>query len=238
MAYIPTYRASGTTSTGSATAPPTDYPPGLVAGDIIFLPVVIKYPGATVTPPAGFTLFFTYTGGVGVAGDDTGDVILSLYYKISDGTESGSVSFSITGANIAVCRMFAIYDTNYPRVAWDFKAVMKVWSTNSTAVSVTFDSATDVRSDDLLFIIAGFNSDNATYTGYTITITGATVGLKNQRASIGTGGGNDCRLQVITAPVTAGPANDIATYSQTGTVAGPAGPIVLLRVRSRRRRTP
>lgn len=241
MGYLATYLDTGSSTTASATAPATDYPPGLVAGARIWIVVLLKYPGATITSvPAGFVLLTSATGGSGAAGDDSGNVDLYIYQKISDGTETGAITVNISGANIAVIRTYAFYDLNFPRVSFDIKIVSKAFATpNQTAISVTMTDDMDLRPDDLLFMVFGMNTDAATMSAYTFTQTGATFGVRSQKGSVGTSGGNDLRFNIVTCNVATGTVNGPTTYSQTGSVGvanGPCGPVIIIRIRARRRR--
>src|SRR4030066_573591 len=83
MAAQVTYQNAGTGS-GTTANPTPAYPTGLVSGDLIVLQVTVRDIATTPSTPGGFTL--------GFGPDSTGTGRQWLYYKISNGTETGTIT--------------------------------------------------------------------------------------------------------------------------------------------------
>src|SRR3982750_4732209 len=86
-----------TSSNGTPAAVPLPTTVGISAGDILIMPIILKYPpdSAPVGPPTGWS---SITGGEGIGGTnpatptaDKGRTLATVYYKVADGSESGTV---------------------------------------------------------------------------------------------------------------------------------------------------
>src|ERR1041385_2007993 len=99
--------ATGTTSLSVA------YPTGIVAGDLLVLPISSKYPTNGPVTPTGWTLLpdAQASGGHGSSGTNTGNVYMTVFFKVADGTESGNLSVSIPSGNAAMARMYRYTST-------------------------------------------------------------------------------------------------------------------------------
>jgi hypothetical protein len=93
----------GTAASGSITA---TYPASLASGDLIVLFVTMKPTttgsgNSSVTTPSGFTSIGTIFGSSqgSTSGSDLGDVNIFAFCKQSNGTETGTLSVSTSGAN-------------------------------------------------------------------------------------------------------------------------------------------
>jgi MSHA biogenesis protein MshQ len=238
--YIPTYGSIGG-GVASGSAPTWEYPVGVTAGMILVGILVHRYSAATVSVPSDWTLLGSLGGGAGVNADDSGEVVLSVYYKRALGTETGSVSITLTGGNIAIGRMMSFSDANYPRMAWNINAYFKAFNTGgTTAWSITTNENVRLRDNDMVIVAKGINTDTPTFSAYTYTATGATFGARSQRSSTSTTGGNDARINLITGSVASGVVNTPFTYNDTAsasTANGPTGVTAVIVLRSRRRRT-
>ncbi|MHA1389299.1 MAG: hypothetical protein ACTSR9_12770 [Candidatus Thorarchaeota archaeon] len=116
------------------------YPSGLLSGDLIILQVMVRDTSNTPATPAGFTLLFG-------ADSNTGDAKQWLYYRFSDGTESGSVVVSIGGASTRMGRMYAFRnvastswytDTDYGAGTTDIVYANDVTTTIDKGLAVAF----------------------------------------------------------------------------------------------------
>ena len=231
----PTFVASGTATSNSTASITPDWPAGLAAGDYVILEVVHKYEDRTVSNPSGFTLLGSHTGGAGTAGVDTGNLKILVYGKEADGTESGTFTVSTTGGT-ASCLFGRTYALR--------KAGGTTWSVGTAAIgadnspgtlcSFTFDTDPGIVADDLCCVAWAVNSDAYTHGTHTFAATGLTVGTVSSRGNAAVTAGNNLRAGLVTAPITAGPATDVATYTNTASSSGasaPAGAAILLRLR-------
>lgn len=104
MAIIPvdTGVAAGTTS---IVLPVWSSAPGIVVPNRICFIVVANKLSTTIPDlPTGFTAAGNYTlsGGGGTNGEDDGPTRITIFYRVHDGTESGSVTVTIPSGNSAV----------------------------------------------------------------------------------------------------------------------------------------
>jgi hypothetical protein len=90
---------SAGTGFGVTGNPTPAYPTGLQAKDLILLQVTVRDLTNTPTTPTGFTLLY--------GPDSTGTGRQWIYYKISDGTEAGTITVTISGSNCRMARMYA-----------------------------------------------------------------------------------------------------------------------------------
>src|SRR4051812_24340143 len=90
---------TATIATGSGTAPTPGYPAGITAGQLLVCFLVSKY--GAVTTPSGWTLPTNgkFTGGNPAAQlTDSGDATFTVFYKIADGTETGTLTITIAAS--------------------------------------------------------------------------------------------------------------------------------------------
>ena len=92
------YIAAGTGS-GTTGNPTPAYPSGLQANDLILLQVTVRDTSTTPTTPSGFTLLY--------GPDSTTTGRQWIYYRFSNGTESGTITVSIGGSTCKIARMYA-----------------------------------------------------------------------------------------------------------------------------------
>jgi len=223
-------QGSGVTGSTSLAVP---YPVLPDPGELFLLSVVNKYPTNGPATPAGFTLVGQASGGAGSAGDDSGTVYMTVFAKVSDGTETGNVTVTITGGNSAVGRM-ARYEKD-PTKNWDVAAVGAAVNAATASWSVALPSNPGIDAGDFIVAYTGINSDAYTASAHAITAAGVSAwGTVTQRNDFGTGFGNDCRFTQSEHPVTTGTASGVPTYSMTesGTAGNaPAGCVLLVRLR-------
>ncbi len=87
---------SGSGTTGN---PTPSYPTGLQANDLILLQVTVRDTVTTPTIPSGFTLLY--------GPDSTGIGRQWIYYRISDGTQTGTITVTIGNSTVKIARMYA-----------------------------------------------------------------------------------------------------------------------------------
>lgn len=100
---MPSLFAAGAEAESAASPPSIDvpYPTGLANNDVLFAQIYSRNTISTIgSPPAGWTLLF---------GPDTGGSTFRqwIYYKFSDGTETGTETWSISGAALFMGKMYA-----------------------------------------------------------------------------------------------------------------------------------
>jgi len=221
---------AGANGTSSVILP---YPTSISAGDLLVATIVNKYPANAPATPTDWTLLAAARkqGGNGTNGPDRGQVFMSVFYKIATGSESGSLTFTITSGNSSRGRMF-----RYTRggTGWDIAATGGAENTVSLTWDVTMDADPGITSGDVLLACTAVNGDAVLYSSPSLTAAGATIGSGTEREEAGTGGGQDCKLYVVQFSCTAGTATAAAQYTHTnGSSAAntPAGATVLFRMR-------
>ena len=175
------------------------------AGDAIVWATACKYPPVTPPAPTGLSLIaHAVAVAGGAAGADTGNVTASAFFREANGTEDAATeTISVPDGNSIISRSVA-----YSRsggTGWAIASAAGEQTTSSNTWDVTTGSI-DLAAGDMLLICTAKNSDNdLTHSGHTVTATGITFGSPVQRmAPVGTTNGDDCALEIVEVPVTAG----------------------------------
>jgi hypothetical protein len=220
--------ATGTTPLSVA------YPTSISAGDLLILFVANKYPTNGPSLPGGFFAPSgnQYSRGGGTPGADTGDVYITVYLRIADGTETGSVSVTVTGANTSIGRMFRY--TKSATSTWGYACAGGSDNAAGTSWSVTAGSDPGVTANDMVVVGSGICGNTDTATAELITQTGVTFGAMVERQDSGSNTGDDISMWVTEHPVSSGTGSVAPVY--TATVAGTgsataAGASLFLRLR-------
>jgi hypothetical protein len=199
----------------------------------MLLVIASKYPTNSPTTPAGWTLLGQATGGAGASGVDTGNVYCTVYYKDSDGTESGTLTVSLPSGNV-LCPKILSY-TKAAGTVWDIAfATGAVNAGGTTAWSVTAGSDPGFRIGDRCIAVNAINSDAYTYTGHAISIPGVTTNTASERTDAGTSFGDDVYTYACDFNCSAGTSSGNAVFTATasGSAAdAPAGATVFVRLR-------
>jgi len=232
---VPTVVGSGTATSNTGNSITPNWPAGLAAGDYVILEVAQKYENRTVSTPSGFTFLGSHTGGAGAAGVDTGNIKILVYGKEADGTESGTFTVSSTGGTASTFfgRTFAFRKSG--GTTWSVgTAAIGADNSPGTLCSFTFDADPGIDTDDLCCVAWAVNSDAYTHGTHTFAATGLTVGAVSVPGNDAVTAGNNLRAGFVKAPITAGPASAVATYTNTASSSGasaPAGAAILVRLR-------
>ncbi len=227
------YSSVGTASAGTTSTTPS-YPAVITAGDLLVLYVINKYPTAGPATPSNWNLIGQATGGAGVSGSDSGNVYCTAFYRIADGTETGTVTVTVAGGN-----------SIYSRIARYTKAAAEAWSVSTpsygscalatTSWSVTGNVTLDVAALDVVVAVSGVNADTYTYTAEVVTIPGVVMGASAERIDQGTTLGDDCHFVLSDHAVTSGTPSGVPVYTMTasGSSVGvsPAGATLMFRLR-------
>lgn len=219
------FGAIGTGANGSTTVAPS-YPAGITAGQLL-LCVVTSGATNSETPntPSGWTLLATGASTDGTFGLDTGPRRATVFGKIADGTESGTLTVSITNGNS--CRGTISLFTSSTGKGWLLRASGADDSTSGTGVSMTF-GAMDWKVGDVVLVATGQRVDSATASGQGLTATGITFGTRTNRATTAVTTGNDHRHIVDTwAATTGGTGSQAATWAYTASAAVSAGGVLV-----------
>lgn len=227
------FRLSGTFASG-ATSIAVPFPATPVSGELFVLTVANKYPANSPSTPAGWTLAGQGSGGQGVPGPSSGTCLSSVYYKISDGTESGNLTVTITSGNTGIARMFAYSKTGG---TWDVAVSNGADNTAGTDWSATAAADPGAIAGDFYLACSAINGANGSsiWSTQAITQSGITVwGTVAERQDSGTGTGDDVSLVVSEHPVTTGTSSAAPVFTMTASTSGadwPAGNTVFLRLR-------
>lgn len=223
------YVTSGGLVNGTTTVA-VGYPGSIAAGDLLLLCAVNKYSAYTSAPPSGFTLLKERVAGSGGTGVDAGNTRTAVWYRIADGTETGSVSVTkatetgtVISAMMLLCRRTAGYQ-------WD--VIGESGSSNSGTTSWTAVGSNDIgiRSGDLVFAVSGVNTDGGTWSSHAMSATGATFGAATERNDVGTSNGHDVKLVISEHPCTAGESTTFPTYTATCSTGTPDGGTIFVRI--------
>lgn len=231
---FPMFVASGTASSGSTSCAPA-YPTDLLAGDLLFLIVVNKYPLNKPTDPNGWTLGVQKSGGAGAAGADSGNVFVTAYWKVADGTETGNETINVTSGNSTLARIFGfrkVEGANWmPPIFASGES-----ATPDTAWSATMTAAWELRFGDMVAAWSGQNTD--AYTNSVERVAHGSAKFQNnaERTDNPATAGDDVRMVTSTHEVLTGNETAISTYTMTAAGSdanSPAGVTVLARLRMR-----
>lgn len=222
--------ASGTTSITPG------YPANISTGQFLLLAVVNKYPANGPATPAGWTFLAAAqaSGGSGAAGVDTGNVFITVFYKVSDGTETGTETVTIASGNSSYGKIFRYSGAaNGDPIPVQVTAVNGTDNTAGTAWSIV-TGAVEIHAGDMVIACSGINTDAYTYSAEAFSQTGTTFGTVNEFWDSNTLQGDDCGLVVADVLVSSGSGTGALTYTMTasGTATNrPAGATVVFVLR-------
>lgn len=223
IAYVDAGTGAAGSTSGTAVQPAT-----VNAGDLLLLRIVNKYPANGPSTPTGFTLLLQATGGGGSAGVDSGQVYMTVYYRIADGSEDGAnIGITVTSGHCfhaAIARFSKAADKS-----WNLVAASGTDDTNGTGYSATATTDPGVTTGDLIASCTGLNG-NRTISATDLAATGATFGTDTERSDTGTTTGDDAGNKMVTTPVSSGTASGNMTITHTISSAA-SGPTVFTRLR-------
>jgi len=222
-----TFGAIGTGANGSTTVAPT-YPTGITSGQYL---VAVITSGATnsetpTAPDGTWTQLATGASTDGTYGVDTGPRRVTAFGRLADGTETGTVTFSIT--NGGTCRGTISRFSRSGTGTWQVTGQGANDSTSGTGVSMTFASM-NWNTGDATLVAVGQRVDGATQSAQSLTASGVTFGALTNRATNAVTTGNDHRHVVDTFAAVTGTSNvDAApTWAYTASAAVSAGGVVV-----------
>lgn len=173
---------SGTDATGT-TSLSCGYPANLKAGDLLLLAVANKYPSNGPSTPFGWTLVGQYDSTGHSPGADDGNTRTTVFSKVATGSESGSLTVTLTSANVSVGQMFAYRGA----VAWDVAAATGAYSNyeSAAAYGVSGSLAFDKSVDSILFSVVALNTDASSATS---SVQSSFFDAEDQGSTFGDGG--------------------------------------------------
>jgi hypothetical protein len=218
--------------------------PAGVSGDILFLLILSKYPtDSDPAVPAGWT---SMTNGQGTGGTqptttvaDTGKTTASIFYKIMDGTESGNLEVSLTGAQSGrmLGALFMLFSRTGPTLG--IAACKGGLDTSTASISIVMGSDPGFQTGDIILFYFAANTDAYNYATVSVTVPGCVVGSATVFESLWTAG-QDGEQVYGYAQITSGTSTGAPTLvmtasgsvSETGAGTGnPEGGAVIVRIR-------
>lgn len=242
MATPFTVQAVGSVGTGT-TPVNVPYPApggGILAGDVLVVVMVSKYPSNVPTIPSGWsTATINWKqGGHGSSGTNKGAIQTNVFYKTAAGGESGNLAVTVTGDNVAEGVMLCIRGSSGAGYSVDGAAGAR--NIVSSPWSVTSPATIDLLVADLVVAGSGINGNAYSYSAEAMSQTSTTFANETEQVDQGTATGDHAALAVSTHEVSTG--GSVATVGFTMTPSGgatdsPAGATVFLRLRETRTAT-
>lgn len=226
-AAVPT---TASTATSGSTVTPS-YPATPSAGWIFVMSVLSKR-GVTVATPSGWTANAgnNKSGGAGADGANSGTVTVDVFTKVSDGTETGTVTVSFSGGttNVVSARIGAYQNATG---SWLQACTGGADTSAGTSYSATMDADPGITTNDWVLAISGINTSTPTWASEALTGSGITTALQAELLDSGIASGDTMRLVWSEHTVSAGPSSGAPTFAMTASGNLPAGATVLLRLR-------
>jgi hypothetical protein len=224
-----TFGAIGTGANGSTTVAPS-YPTGITAGQYLTCVVTSGATNSeTPSTPSGWTSLATGASTDGTYGVDAGPRRVTVFGKEADGTESGTLTVSIT--NGGTCRGTISRWTKAGSGAWQVVGQGGNDSTSGTGFSAATASM-NWNTGDATLVAVGQRVDTVTQSSKSLTASGVTFGATTNRADTAVTTGNDHRHVVDTfaACTSTSNVNAAPTWAYTGSAACSGG-LVIVRLR-------
>jgi hypothetical protein len=164
------FLAAGTAASGTTSCTPAY--PAVSDGNGLLLVVGSKTRTAIVDTPTGWHRFDETMDAVLSSGSDVGEIRQTIFWKESDGTETGTVSVACTGGNSinAVIYSFEKDASAY----WGVASVGASFIAPDVAYSVTAQHNLTSRANDLVFVITSTNENLYTYSSQAVSQSGVT----------------------------------------------------------------
>jgi hypothetical protein len=207
------------------------YPTGVATGRIALLHTTAKLSGAVFgSAPAGFTFVGEQAGGTGASAADAGTTKIGTWFRVLDGTETGSVNISTDSGE----SMAGWMDIRQGTVGGWATPILVGGSdaTHAADWSVTFGAWADALAVDD-WVVGAMSSDTdvvQSITGRTLTQSGITFGGNFFRSRSLSTTGNDCGGYSFDWSVTAGSNANAPSYTHT-TGTSQCGAMALVRLR-------
>jgi hypothetical protein len=222
-----TFGAIGTGANGSTSVAPS-YPTGITADQYLTCQVSSGGTGnPTPSTPSGWTLLGTSTTTDGTYGVDTGPRRITVFGKIADGSETGTLTVSITSGDS--CRGTICRWTKAGSGSWVVDAVAANDSGAHTGISMTAGASLTWNTGDATMVANSQRVDSVTQSSQSLTATGVTFGTRTNRAATAVTTGNDHRHTVDTFAAISSTSNVTAapTWAYTASAAASSASIIV-----------
>jgi hypothetical protein len=228
-------RAAGTSTAVAATATTLNpaVPAGATTGDLSVLCVEAKPYTTTITTPAGWTKIGETTNGTTVSGTDTGSMKVAMYVRES--ASAGAIGAMTLATPDSACAVIHTY-SKASGYTWDYSVFTTGTDTANGANYSATGGAIATAQDDWVVAATAINTDLGTLSAQTIggmsgdttTVSVRTTGNTDGSGLVTTG--NDSRLLVIDAQITAGSSSAAPTVTYTN-ASSSSGSSIWLRLR-------
>lgn len=232
-----TYSSAGAITYGTASPLSVAYPSGIVSGDLLVLIVGMKPNTAgsgnsSVTTPAGWTALGSIYGATGTIGVDTGPTNLFTFYRVANGTETGTLSVSMTGQNVAWAQIYRFTGNT----SWSVAQATGTDTTGNATVSIAFGTNPGVQQGDYILAAMCVPTDVGAgnqFSAQAFTQSGVTFGTVTEISEPYSASGSDIGGFVVWTSVSTGTAtgNPTMTATASGTTGNIYGPGVFIRIR-------
>lgn len=221
------YVNGGAFGSGGTTSVTVTYPSSISSGNVLMLALVGKYPTNYPTTPSGWTLLLIQRSSSGLGNaSNSGDVWVATYFKIANGTETGTFSVTVTSGNVCAAAILNYSVTS--GYVGDVVAVGGSDNTSHTAVSVPFGSNPGLVTDDALILAACGDNSVGGEAVMALSATGIAAQLTNRSYAQSSGG--DALRGILHTLTVNGGATAAPTYSYTAANATVVA-AVLVRIR-------
>ena len=204
----------------------------IASGDLILAATATKYVAANT--PTDFTLDANGSkqGGVGTTGIDTGQIFATVFYRTSNGTETGDVSVTITAGNSSSGQIVAFRPTT--GYTWSLAFTNGSDDTGGAAYSATGASDLNLIAGDIVVCAQAINGNNDSFINFALTNSGVVFTAPKWIASLATANGDDSAFLVTCFYVLSGTSSGAPTLAGTLNAASAniAGPTVFVRIRA------
>lgn len=227
---------SGTAANGSSITHPYSGIGTISSGELLVLMVSMKpitSGSGGVSTPTDWTAgaFLQGTGLGSPSANDTGDTYIYTFYKIADGTESGTLTVNLSGNNVALSRMH-----RFSKDAGTWNVAGATTQQGSTGnISVTFGSDPGVQTGDYALVVKAANTDvggGSAFSAGALSQTGVTFGTVTKVSENSSTSGFDIVHAIWRSPVTAGTSSAAPGFTATCSGDNGIGPLVFIRVRA------
>jgi len=232
----PALHAAGTIAYGS-TSVAAPYPV-LTSGDKLLLTVGTKPNTATISTPSGWTLVGTYSGGAGTTGANTGPTTIAVFEKLATGSESGTVTVSITSGNSSWAQITSWMLPPGCDSWYSATAAGNADTTTGAAWSVTCDGNPGLQPNDTVYVASCTPTNVAAgsqFSAESVSVTGVTGwGSFTEISEPNSATGNRVAGFTFYGSVTAGTGAGLPVVAATasGTTTNVSGPSIMVRLRA------
>lgn len=231
------YGAKGTNGNGTTSISPT-FPSGITAGQLLVAIVTIREASnsyALIANPGwtGIGEIFSTFGSVGA---DAGPIRSYAFFRVADGSESGSLTISVPASTSAAGAVFRFSSSLGTAAEWNIEWASGEDTSSGTGYSVACTphaprlTAGWIAPGDVLFVHAAKPSDSGSWASQSITSTGLTIGSSSEVLDYTTSFGNDLSVCAWHATVSSGTQSS-STVTVSATITASYGPAMVFRIR-------